>query len=1368
MTKDKKLEKLLTIREAAEILNVHTETLRRWDRAGKLKAVRIGIRQGGGDRRYRKEDLTKYETQIKNLFDVLGFKTIATSQNKSGSQFGFDVGWDFYNDNFGTKLKWHVEVKTDNKESKTRPRITNKFYEKLFQSLSIEPIDFHCLCLVLPFIYLDNNELREFKNLNEKYIFPFTILVWDRNFLESNLPKVSPKLYREWYQKSADVKQDISVFVSEIKNCSNNGLFRNNLFNTKLNKIREQEEKNTHQLIVTRQTFKDKSFYKFEISSKKDNQQYLASKGEVEQKLIPVAKNIVFSEKKGVAQGEYIQKSSLIEVLKIAKNDKGTTLFAQMSNVIKKIAEFCIFRIETDEDIFRKSPFDQLNPSDFNQNKSINMTFFYEQSSDSLKVAKIKRINKVLSSGLETQEIEQIKDIIADHELRWYFMQKLPESISNLENFDFLWKNLFKEQRPFQLFKIFRSSINKSSYKYIIQFLQTHYKQLDKGGRDELFQDESIEIVQEILKKYPDSINVALSFIKYVLSLRENAYKNFDTKRDFERERKAILSLLKDLFSIYIQEENQEKVKEVIQLLDKHINLVSDDGKYSHDASPEAFQILRIYIESDFKNNFNEIVELLINQYKKHKWHKDKWSGWELVGSSISRSGSEYSISDRHFVTMTLAPSLEGYYRENPSEAWEFMVAKCITSKEEDIDSEHPDFLNRATLSILLEEYKKGKHSEEAFKILQDFVCMRNGIPHKTEIVFLAIYSNNPELSDGKKWALVKTQLDHEPYRGLPANVFVERITSDLSQKGDKDATKAVVSWPKSEEYRKRQRIGGVMVTENTWKLLDNEETFEDGLSSFKEYVFSVEFREKLETFEAWDVAKGLTKILEKKTGVGLQILNNIWNLPDLTDNQQIVICDSINSLHEENEKLLIEVFNKFLKAKLADLTIEEIEKKLSFNHARESLMKFAEKLAKKRKFEESLWLVEMFFHDSDPSKTGKNSKDDSKGEFNRHLQVLRGEDTMSIDTIRGWCAWVLQKFTIISGQQYLDKVIDLVEKLTKDGNYYVRLQACVPLIELTRTRYSVLPESKERFMTFEQAERVEKIAFNMLDEQENHKLYAVMKNLARVFTYMRSLPDEQAMYILNVFVKLNFPDTNEKDKDLLSGVMSEVSPLFIFYAEFRKDAFKNTKYKALYGEEFWKQLNKFSAKPFKDLLKDLLLNANDGVRANLAWQFWQLPKEKGIDFDKGFKIAYGYMQVLVRKYSHGVFEDVYHFVEDNFEDRPEECLVLWKKCLKKERPYFRKHLNDKNWHEMHWWPFFYNGKILKLVTEKEGDEEFLEWLEFLVDYPKRALIANDLDVAVEHLKTLPTDNKIVEGIFEKLVSRNAKYFDDMEEWKNK
>ena len=50
------LSKLLTLKEVAEILNVHPNTLRKWDNKGFLKAIRFGTR---GDRRYRKGDIMK-------------------------------------------------------------------------------------------------------------------------------------------------------------------------------------------------------------------------------------------------------------------------------------------------------------------------------------------------------------------------------------------------------------------------------------------------------------------------------------------------------------------------------------------------------------------------------------------------------------------------------------------------------------------------------------------------------------------------------------------------------------------------------------------------------------------------------------------------------------------------------------------------------------------------------------------------------------------------------------------------------------------------------------------------------------------------------------------------------------------------------------------------------------------------------------------------------------------------------------------------------------------------------------------------------------------------------------------------------------
>lgn len=55
-----KKNNLLKLSEAAELLNVHPNTLRKWDKKGILKAVRFGERK---DRRYKRNEV---EEIIKN------------------------------------------------------------------------------------------------------------------------------------------------------------------------------------------------------------------------------------------------------------------------------------------------------------------------------------------------------------------------------------------------------------------------------------------------------------------------------------------------------------------------------------------------------------------------------------------------------------------------------------------------------------------------------------------------------------------------------------------------------------------------------------------------------------------------------------------------------------------------------------------------------------------------------------------------------------------------------------------------------------------------------------------------------------------------------------------------------------------------------------------------------------------------------------------------------------------------------------------------------------------------------------------------------------------------------------------------------
>jgi DNA-binding transcriptional MerR regulator len=55
------IDRLLTVREVALMLHIHSNTLRRWSDTGMIKSLRISAR---GDRRYRHEDIVSFIDQF--------------------------------------------------------------------------------------------------------------------------------------------------------------------------------------------------------------------------------------------------------------------------------------------------------------------------------------------------------------------------------------------------------------------------------------------------------------------------------------------------------------------------------------------------------------------------------------------------------------------------------------------------------------------------------------------------------------------------------------------------------------------------------------------------------------------------------------------------------------------------------------------------------------------------------------------------------------------------------------------------------------------------------------------------------------------------------------------------------------------------------------------------------------------------------------------------------------------------------------------------------------------------------------------------------------------------------------------------------
>ena len=61
MATDSPHDSLMTVREVAKLLSVHTNTVRRWSNRGILRGYRISTR---GDRRFPRESITHFVTEL--------------------------------------------------------------------------------------------------------------------------------------------------------------------------------------------------------------------------------------------------------------------------------------------------------------------------------------------------------------------------------------------------------------------------------------------------------------------------------------------------------------------------------------------------------------------------------------------------------------------------------------------------------------------------------------------------------------------------------------------------------------------------------------------------------------------------------------------------------------------------------------------------------------------------------------------------------------------------------------------------------------------------------------------------------------------------------------------------------------------------------------------------------------------------------------------------------------------------------------------------------------------------------------------------------------------------------------------------------
>jgi len=603
-----------------------------------------------------------------------------------------------------------------------------------------------------------------------------------------------------------------------------------------------------------------------------------------------------------------------------------------------------------------------------------------------------------------------------------------------------------------------------------------------------------------------------------------------------------------------------------------------------------------------------------------------------------------------------------------------------------------------------------------------------------------------------------------------------------LAKKGHKEVRNVLLDWSRNPKYYKKPRFEINMI-KNIRTVLDSD--FDYAINLFENFINSEYFIDKQGHFESYDVAVLLHDILKKRDFKrGLKILKSLMEKKQLTENQQIILCFSLFNYRgndkSDDSKFLEKVYSKLVHPLLFDKLKEEeidkltkkdferlckaINKKLTFGQAREALVQFADRLVRHKKIKEALRIVRIFINDLNPYLPGEDPED-PENKYNEHQKILDGEEPHTITSVRGWCGWVLMKCIILEGRDYIDDIIKLTQKLAEDKNWYVKHMACFTLSRLAQVRLNVMPKDKnvlffdnDKEKALKKAKEVEKIAFKLLKEvaqaSDNVKK-ALAKSILHVFDHIRALNEKDALRFVNTFKK--FPEE----------AIAEAIPLFLYFAEFRQDNFKNWKWKlpGLYDD-----LEEFDNKPFQDILKELIEKDNAVINRAVAYQCYDLIKKytPGVKETKNFfSIAYKYLCMLEKRYNHDVFNIIYMSIKEGMEKKQhfDDWYGLYINCLKREKDFYEKNLDKEKIAKMYWWPSFYHKDILMLIYQQGSKQKFLEAFGLLVTFPKEVDI-HESDEVVSLLNKFSKPNKKARAIVDRLFERNpSKYYELRKQW---
>ena len=863
------------------------------------------------------------------------------------------------------------------------------------------------------------------------------------------------------------------------------------------------------------------------------------------------------------------------------------------------------------------------------------------------------------------------------------------------------------------------------------------------------------------LQKILESENTLIENIYDITKRTLAQLKNQDIKKPYlEWQKDELYKLLLLIFQMYMQERAEGKMAVIIKDIGDSIDLIEDENYLLPETPKSVFKILKLFIlrNVNFEQNFNQIKDLIVAQYQASQIYEKKFNGWEWIGGGMSQFGGHFTIHEKSFVLYALKPALETYFKEKPEQAWTFVRDKCV-AKTEEVSAFRPDFLNRASVKVILNKLKNDNsvQREEIFEILEEFILSKKGLPHKSDLIYEELDVGNFDYN--LKWKLLKVSTDKY---NLPINPFAGKLMAELVRGGNEEARQANLRWLDNPKYYDSFRMGDNLNEQLSAMFEQNHDL---GIDAFRKISINEYFRDKYDYFETYGIADVLHYILEVEFDKSKIIVTELLAQAEkLSKSQQILACYSLFNAKggddSDSPEFLMKVYesivNPFLQE--CDNNIEKIVGKISIAGCRATFVQFACRLATQNHIAEALKIIEVFVNDPDPYLPGQDP-DDQDDKYNEHKRILEGQEPRSITSVRGWCGWALMKCSVPNGRIHVDKIIRLSQKLADDENYYTIHMACFALGQLAVNRLTVMPPERTKLFfsddtatALKLAKEVEKTAFNLLGRLASWPELvqkALAKSILHVFDPIRALSEDEAWQLVTALQKLQ-PDA-----------VAEAAPLLIFYAYLRKDAYKNWKF-SMPG--FYDKLSpeQYHEQRFVDVLDETIkrLQSVDSDKCfRFAASFEHLMREGGDDQaekERFAQLTLSYFSNLFSKvYSHHVFDLMYRTIKEKTRQQNpdfDQWYELYKSCLETESKYYATVLaNPENqanpkYQGMYWWPSFENFEILQQINRIGGKEKFLTVAKIVFSFPKEFALHETADV-IELLKQYLPDERAQDAI---------------------